>query len=753
MKITSIFSSRTMQHILAVVACSVSLSVIAQQDFNHFKTLVAQGAISDDFTKTTRDKIIEDKGTRNDLSTTQERVFLEGIHQGIDQLLHSGSVIYGDEISLYVQAVAANLLKDEPELLAKLRFYTIKSNETNALSTDQGIIFVTTGLISQLTSEAQLAYILSHEITHYTEKHVIETFDWKNNNKYDQDRIEKLSAHTKEHEFEADRVALKRYHAAGYSESEIISTFDVLMYSYLPFDEVELPKSYYSTTKMYIPESFFATKKYPIKAEEDYNDARSSHPNIKKRKNAAMETISDYSDWGTVINALGESKFVYIRNLARFESLRTDIIDANFGQALYSIFLLEREFPQSVYLKQMKAQAWLGLTQFKAENKESKTMPSSSEYEGESAALYFFLKKLNDNAVFTLAIRNLYDLQQEFPEDEVIGGVMDRLLETIAGNEQFSLNKYSKKDFHVAAELAKPKVDTAQVADSLKTEQPKSKYDKIKTKKTAGSDSFDSTKFYFYGLSDVMLDSAFVLKFNQISKRIATEKEKEIVYSKLSAKERHKLEKVDAKAGVNRLAMGLDKYILVQPGMVYYKRNGLDREQSEKSLQVLNTVLDETSAELGISQTTIDQKSLTTEGTVAFNERNTLYSMLEQTAHYEGVEVFPVDRDALKDIEQHYGTSNILFTAVEYYYHAEVNPAILFGSVLLFPTFPLMVLGYIPAQLLTGHHTEVTLLVLNGANGKLVKSSQVELNNKPNRQYLGAHYHNLLSSLQQTSLK
>lgn len=330
---------------------------------------------------------------------------------------------------------------------------------------------------------------------------------------------------------------------------------------------------------------------------------------------------------------------------------------------------------------------------------------------------------------------------------------MDRLLETIAGNEQFSLNKYSKKDFHVAAELAKPKVDTAQVADSLKTEQPKSKYDKIKTKKTAGSDSFDSTKFYFYGLSDVMLDSAFVLKFNQISKRIATEKEKEIVYSKLSAKERHKLEKVDAKAGVNRLAMGLDKYILVQPGMVYYKRNGLDREQSEKSLQVLNTVLDETSAELGISQTTIDQKSLTTEGTVAFNERNTLYSMLEQTAHYEGVEVFPVDRDALKDIEQHYGTSNILFTAVEYYYHAEVNPAIVFGSVLLFPTFPLMVLGYIPAQLLTGHHTEVTLLVLNGANGKLVKSSQVELNNKPNRQYLGAHYHNLLSSLQQTSLK
>ena len=750
MKLTFILSSRIIQYILAIVVCIATLSVNAQQDFNHFQTLVAQGTITDDFTKTTRDKITEDKGTRNDLTTTQERVFLEGIHQGIDQLLHSGSVIYGDEISLYVQTVAANLLKDEPELLSKLRFYTLKSNETNALSTDQGIIFVTTGLISQLTSEAQLAYILSHEITHYTEKHVIETFDWKNNNKYAEDRIERLSAHTKEHEFEADRVALKRYHAAGYSESEIISTFDVLMYSYLPFDEVELPKSYYSTTKMYIPESFFATKKYPVKAEEDYNDARSSHPNIKKRKAAALEEVFNYSNWGTVINSLGESKFVYIRNLARFESLRTDIIDANFGQALYSIFLLEREFPQSVYLKQMKAQAWLGLTQFKAENMESKTMPGSSDYEGESAAMYFFLKKLNDNAVFTLAIRNLYDLQQELPEDAVIGGVMDRLLETISGNEQFTLNKYSKKDFHEAAELAKPKADTAQVADSLKTEETKSKYEKIKTKKTTGSESFDSTKFYYYGLSDVMLDSAFVLKFNKISKRISAEKEKEIVYSKLSAKERHELEKAEAKEGVNKLAMGLDKYILVQPGMVYYRKRGLDREQSEKSLEDLYAALDEASTELGISQTTIDQKSLALEGTVAFNERNTLYSMLEQTAHYEGVEVYPVDRDALKEIEQHYGTSNIMFTAVEHYYDADIKPLLIIASVFVFPTLPITLLVYLPVKLISGHHTEVTILMLNATDGKLIRSSQGEMRNRPLKSYLGAYYYKVLSRFKES---
>jgi predicted Zn-dependent protease len=751
MKLTFIPPSKTARTILLFFVSIVSFSLNAQQDFNHFQTLVAHGTIPDDFTKTTSEKILEDKGTRTgDLSTTQERVFLEGIHQNIDQLLHSGSVIYGDEISVYVQAVAANLLKDEPELLAQLRFYTIKSNETNALSTDQGIIFVTTGLISQLTSEAQLAYVLSHEIAHYTEKHVIETFDWKNQNKYEQNRIEKLSAHTKEHEFEADKLALKRYHAAGYSDQEIISTFDVLMYSYLPFDEVELPKSYYSTDRMYIPESFFATKKYPVKAEEDYNDEHSSHPNIRKRKVAALEEVYNYNNWGTIVNSLGESKFVYIRNLARFESLRTDIIDANFGQALYSIFLLEREFPQSVYIKRMKAQAWLGLTQFKAENMESKTMPGSSDYEGESAAMYFFLKKLNDNAVFTLAIRNVYDLQKQLPEDEVIAGVMERLLETVAANDQFSIAKYSKKNFHECAELVKLKADTLQNADTLKTKEQKSKYDKIKTKKTIGVDGFDSTKFYFYGLSDVMLDSAFIVKFNEISKRVKAEKEEKINWSKLPAKERYELEKANRKEGIDPLAMSLDKYILVQPSVTYYGRKGINRELSAKYLEGLYTVMEETSSELGIDQTTIDHQSLTNHGTVAFNERNTLYSMLEQTAHYEGVEIYPIDHDALKEIEQHYGTSNILFTVVEHYYDPEINPILVLVSVILIPTLPLTVFGYLPIKLIKGHHTEITVLVLNSNNGKLAKSSQGEMRNRPLKNYLGAYYYNLLSKFKES---
>ena len=157
-------------------------NVCAQQDFNSFKTLRSEGKIPDDFSRLTVEKIQEDKGnTDRSLSKAQEKIFLEGIHYGIDQLLNSGMVIYGDEISNYVSDVADKLLKKKfASLRGKLRFYTIKSNASNALSTDQGIVFVTTGLLSQLTSEAQLAFILAHEIAHYQEKHVVESFEYRN---------------------------------------------------------------------------------------------------------------------------------------------------------------------------------------------------------------------------------------------------------------------------------------------------------------------------------------------------------------------------------------------------------------------------------------------------------------------------------------------------------------------------------------------------------------------------------------------
>ena len=158
----------------------VAASSIAQTDFGNYKTLQSKGTIPEDFTKSTKSKLDDDLAKKKtDLTASQEKILFEGTNYAIDELLHSGMVVYGDEISKYATEIVDRLLRNDPSLRSELRIYTIKSNETNAFSTDQGIIFVTTGLMSQITCEAQLAFVLAHEIAHYQKKHVLETFDWK----------------------------------------------------------------------------------------------------------------------------------------------------------------------------------------------------------------------------------------------------------------------------------------------------------------------------------------------------------------------------------------------------------------------------------------------------------------------------------------------------------------------------------------------------------------------------------------------
>jgi len=198
-----------------LISIFVSSGSLAQSktDFNHYKTLASTGSIPEDFSLSTYQKVDRDmKADRPELAVALRRKFYTGIHTAIDEIIHSEVCIFGDPISLYVKDIAKKLLKDDPETFNSLRFYTLKSNETNAFSTDQGIIFVTTGLISQVSSEAQIAYVLAHEIAHYKRKHVLERFKQKtvlkNANYYE------LSTYSKERELEADSDAIELYKKA-----------------------------------------------------------------------------------------------------------------------------------------------------------------------------------------------------------------------------------------------------------------------------------------------------------------------------------------------------------------------------------------------------------------------------------------------------------------------------------------------------------------------------------------------------------
>ena len=227
-----------------------NISFAQQIDYNNFTPIESKGLIPKDFRKNSREYfeshlIKETEEQKLEIKNKREKYIISSYKQ-IDDLLKSGFVTYNDPISNYANRVLTKVLKNDTDLRSKLRVYLLKSTNANAISYNNGIILISVGLISQLQTEAQLAYILAHETIHYKNGHHINGFiNRENSDKYKyqlsyDDRLNSFFSYSKENELEADKEAFQKYYRnSGYSINEAEKIFDILLYSYLPFDEIK----------------------------------------------------------------------------------------------------------------------------------------------------------------------------------------------------------------------------------------------------------------------------------------------------------------------------------------------------------------------------------------------------------------------------------------------------------------------------------------------------------------------------------
>jgi beta-barrel assembly-enhancing protease len=273
-------------------------------DFSDYKPLRSSGTVPLDFTERTSSKVAKDVTVEVDVKDKNrikaaKSEFLLKANYMVDELLMSGKVLFGDEVSQYVNKVADKLLESDKELRSKLRFYVLKSNVTNAFATNQGMIFVTLGLISQIETEAQLAFVLGHEIIHYKNKHLISTIleadksqaNRKSYYKNHDENIRKLSQYSRSLETESDSLGFYFMERAGYDLKAGLQVMDVLQFSYLPFEEEAFDYTLFETEHYKLPAKFKLDSVVPIKFEYDEDDSKSSHPNLNKRRSTIEDLI------------------------------------------------------------------------------------------------------------------------------------------------------------------------------------------------------------------------------------------------------------------------------------------------------------------------------------------------------------------------------------------------------------------------------------------------------------------------------
>lgn len=740
-----------MRRVLPVLFVLLANQVLAQVDFDNYTTLLSSGAIPEDFTQRTYEKLEEDLAKSiDDMSEAEKKTFYTNTNYTIDALMHSGSVIYGDPITEYVKDVAQKLLVKDRALFRELRFYTLKSNATNAFATDQGIVFVTTGLLSQITSEAQLAFVLAHEISHYQKEHVLQSYSYQRENRFAS--IKQMSVYSKDRELEADRLGLEMYAKAGYSKDEILPTFDVLLYSYLPFDEVRIPNAYLQDfDSLYVPSSLFPSEPYEIKAVEDEDDSKSSHPNVKTRKDLIEKEMAGIKNWKTEVYQLGQERFTEVRNIARFEVVRLNMHRANFADALYAIFLLERQFPESMFLKRMKAQAWLGILQYRLDNAIFSIVDRKSELEGASANMHHFIKEMSKSQLITMCIRNVASVYRVNQEDPEIKEIYDLMIKTIANTDKFDLDEYFPISYQTAyLRSISENVETSEISDSTKTdetngsEQTLSKYDRIKGKKTV-EDVIgpDSTDFHLYLIPDLVSDQSFLDTYEKYNASFKEEEEEREAYQKMNSKERYYYNQKNGSDKTIKVNEKIDYLISMEPIVLKYDISGIKYVKSEKTQEAARESIDFAAQKADIQVNHLDRKTMEDEGTQSYNDRCILMNYLEQSANNTDVSSFPVDYELLHNVQEKFGTPYVMYSVASHGYQPDLATLTTLYSVMFFPS----AVVYFPIKLFMGNFSEINMIVMNIESGKVVGVLSHEFRSTLRKHIYGAHIYSLFDSL------
>lgn len=91
----------------------------------------------------------------------------------LDQKLEKHGLVDHDQAAQdYLENIGNRLIGESPPPeRVNFRFRIVRDPSENAFSLPNGSIYVNSGLIAALRNEAQLASVLSHEITHVTERH------------------------------------------------------------------------------------------------------------------------------------------------------------------------------------------------------------------------------------------------------------------------------------------------------------------------------------------------------------------------------------------------------------------------------------------------------------------------------------------------------------------------------------------------------------------------------------------------------
>lgn len=175
--------------------------------------------------------------------------------QILNRVYQSNQLIEDPEINNYVTNMGKDLSFEGTKEKPKINFFVVNDSSINAFATLGGVIGIHSGLILAANNESELASVLSHEIAHITQKHLLRLFESQKRNSYKSylalaiailaarsnpqlansaiaisqaTGVQDTLDYTRANEREADRIGLEILHKSGYDPKGFVTFFQTI---------------------------------------------------------------------------------------------------------------------------------------------------------------------------------------------------------------------------------------------------------------------------------------------------------------------------------------------------------------------------------------------------------------------------------------------------------------------------------------------------------------------------------------------
>lgn len=662
------------RNIVAIILLiGISVRIGYSQPIDDYTLIQSKGKIPEDFLVKSSDTYrqssqeIGSEQHEKKFDKKARNQFLLKSSFDIRELLYSGKIVFNDTLSTYISKVADKLLEKDPALRAKLRFYVVQSPVVNAFTTNSGQIFINMGLLAYLRNESQLAFILAHEIMHYKKQHVLKSYvetqkilykrgEYRWNARED-DKLTR-NRYSRELESEADLSGYDEIlKNTDYTTKDLPYLFEVLKYADLPYKHEPIDPALLKIGKL--PDSVRMNTDISIKERTD-SDTTSTHPAPDRRSNALRKKYEILSLDGKQEYLVSKEMFEYCRNTARMHLPFMYLSRNNFEKTIYYAALIQQEYPDSKYLKDMIGRGLYGYAIFRSK----KGYSSYDSYDGGIKRFSEWLNKLNDVELHLIVFNYFKELKEQYPSDPYYDTFVANTAKDMVKNESYTYAKIYKD--YLAAQSLKP-------------------YERVPSETFSGS---SAPLTYFFKLVDsMMLKGTMKTLLEDASATIDKEEKENKSKNRKDGKKKRMLNKYGA-------CLGIDSIVVVNPDYekIDQRKKKSQRYVASEAAQLdLNKKIEQNAGLNGIHLDVIDDHILTANDVGKYNDLAMLTNWFDEKIYQyaNDLELGNLNPELVQQLKAKYGTKYFAWTGFHALREKKRNAAaILVFSAVYFPALP-----------------------------------------------------------------